>query len=443
MGSNQGYSITTRRLRLCCRHPEWLKLTEQFYNQIVQFYYDLLLEYPALWELGSQKTLRELEVLSIPGRDKKPVQEPLPWEKVPLYFRRAAANAGIAAARSYLGRSGNHPGRRAREFHSAAVYYKGMYRDFSSTEITLRVWDGSVWQWMRCRLYGKDFPQEAQLMSPSVVFEEKYIMLHVPVKEFGGDTATVRQRMEEGRNLCSVQFTNSNAFAVGSVFDIQGQELAVKFWGGGREYSHRCREILEKIEKSEKSLGITEPGGLGLCEGTGQPGSQERLRSPKQSSNPGESGSQVQRGQPGQSIHYNQKYWLHLKHLADFYAHQVSAEIVRFCLEQKAGMIVFPKYNDNYTKYVMKSTGNWSPLHLSTRIRQYTAYKAWKAGIITIEVHAVGISSVCAICGEPVVDTDKKTNEFFCADGHRGNRYLNSARNLGRKCLLQFGKLVG
>ena len=419
MASNQGYSITTRRLRLCCRHPEWLRLTEGFYNEIVQFYYELLLENPGLWELGSQKVLRELEVLSIPGRDKQPVMAPLPWDKVPLYFRRAAANAGIAAAKSYLARREDFPGRRTQVFHSSAVYYKGMYRSFSSTEITLKVWDGNSWQWMRCRLYGKEFPDNAQLMSPSVVFEGKFVMLHVPVKEFGGDTATVKQRMEENRNLCSIQFTNSNAFAVGCVLDTQGQELAVKFWDGGKEYSHHCRELLEKIEKSEKSLGI------------------ERSLGCKQS------GDSNTTGHLKQSDHPNQKYWMHLKHLADFYAHRVSAEIVRFCQEQKAGIIVFPKYNDNYTKYVMRSTGNWSPLHLSTRIRQYTTYKAWKAGIIAIEVHAVGISSVCAVCGKTVIDTDKKANEFFCEDGHRGNRYLNSARNLGRKCLIQFGKHVG
>ncbi|MDC7290285.1 zinc ribbon domain-containing protein [Blautia schinkii] len=413
MASNQGYSITTRRLKLCCRHPEWLKLTEEFYNQIVQFYYDLLLENPAFWELSSQKVLRELEVLSIPGRDKQPVMAPLPWEKVPLYFRRAAANAGIAAAKSYLARREEFPGRRAQAFHSSTVYYKGMYRGFTSTEITLKVWDGSCWQWMRCRLYGKEFPDDAQLMSPSVVFEHKFIMLHVPIKEFGGDTATVKQRMEQNRNLCSVQFTNSNAFAVGSILNAQGDEQAVKFWNGGKEYSHHCCEILEKIGKSERSLGKE------------QSGNSEELEYLSQFDKP------------------NQKYWMHLKHLADFYAHQVSAQIVRFCQEQKAGIIVFPKYNDNYKKYVMKSTGNWSPLHLSTRIRQYTTYKAWKAGIITIEVHAVGISSVCAVCGKPVSFTDKKTNEFFCEDGHRGNRYLNSARNLGRKCLIQFGKHVG
>ena len=53
----------------------------------------------------------------------------------------------------------------------------------------------------------------------------------------------------------------------------------------------------------------------------------------------------------------------------------------------------------------MKGSGNWGPLHLSTRIRQYLDYKAWKNGIIVIEVHATGISTNCARCGADTVWT--------------------------------------
>lgn len=99
-----GYSITTWRLHLWCRHPEWLRTTQEFYNRIAEFYYNLLLDHTDLWEMGSQQTLRELEIMSIPGRGGRIPSDPLPWQKVPLYFRRAAANEGIASAKSYLSR---------------------------------------------------------------------------------------------------------------------------------------------------------------------------------------------------------------------------------------------------------------------------------------------------------------------------------------------------
>lgn len=392
-----GYSITTWRLHLWCRHPEWLRSTQEFYNQIAGFYYELLLDHPEFWEKGSQQILRELEILSIPGRGGRIPAEPLPWQKVPLYFRRAAANEGIAAAKSYISRQPK--GNRAEKLNAAVTYYKGMYQEFSNKEITLRVWTGDTWTWMRCRLSGRTFPEEARLMSPSVVFEYKYDMLHVPVRKEGGNTSTVKQRMKSDCNILSIQFTNSDSFAVGTVLNGKGQEKSVKFWGGGKEYSHHCRRILEKIRKSQESTAGNQTGKV------------------------------------------NQKYWMHLKHLSEHYAHQVSSQILKVASEQNVSVIVLPRYSQEYTRNIMKGSGNWGPLHLSTRIRQYLDYKAWEKGIIVIEVHAAGSSTICAKCGGKITETIDKSEICRCENGHQGNRYLNSARNLGKKCLVQFGKI--
>lgn len=282
-----GYSITTWRLHLWCRHPEWLRTTQEFYNRIAEFYYNLLLDHTDLWEMGSQQTLRELEIMSIPGRGGRIPSDPLPWQKVPLYFRRAAANEGIASAKSYLSRfAQDEKIGRAEKLNAAVTYYKGMYQDFSAKEITLRVWTGDTWTWMHCRLSGRDFPENARLMSPSVVFEYKYDMLHVPVRQNNENTATVRQRMQAGCRILCIQFTNSDAFAAGVVLDGTGQEIAVKFWKGGNEYSHHCRKLLEKIQKSQEATGGRQTGRV------------------------------------------DQKYWMHLKHLSEHYGHQVTSQIL-------------------------------------------------------------------------------------------------------------------
>ena len=387
-----GYSITTWRLHLWCRHPEWLRTTQEFYNRIAEFYYNLLLDHTDLWEMGSQQTLRELEIMSIPGRGGRIPSDPLPWQKVPLYFRRAAANEGIASAKSYLSRfAQDEKIGRAEKLNAAVTYYKGMYQDFSAKEITLRVWTGDTWTWMHCRLSGRDFPENARLMSPSVVFEYKYDMLHVPVRQNNENTATVRQRMQAGCRILCIQFTNSDAFAVGVVLDGTGQEIAVKFWKGGKEYSHHCRKLLEKIQKSQEATGGRQTGRV------------------------------------------DQKYWMHLKHLSEHYGHQVTSQILRFAVEQDVSVIVLPRYNQEYSRNVMKGSGNWGPLHLSTRIRQYLDYKAWKNGIIVIEVHATGISTNCARCGAEIIRTDTRAELCCCANGHQTNRYLNAVRNLGKK----------
>ncbi len=228
---SQGYCITTRRLRLRCRHPQWLVETQELFNQIELFYYNLLLEHKELWKENSQGTLRGLELLSLPGREKRKPENPFPWEYVPPYFRRAAANAGIAAAKSHLSRGKTSYANKAESLNTSTVFYKRMYRDFNAEEITLRVWNGSQWQWMRCRLYGKPFPADGELMSPSVIFGRDYIMLHVPVKEPTKDIASVKLRMKEGRNICGLQFTNGDVFAVGCVFDKDGKELGTGFFG--------------------------------------------------------------------------------------------------------------------------------------------------------------------------------------------------------------------
>lgn len=403
-----GYCITTRRFTLRCKHPEWFHITQELYNQVVDFYYRLLLDHPNLHTLNNQQTLRELEILSIPGRDHAPVPHPLAisfgesGNKIPLYFRRAAINTANAMVKSYLNREGFT--NQASHIEASVVYYKGMYRDLTEDHIFLKVYDGTRWQWMNCRLSGNQLNDQMEILSPTVVISGKDIRLHVPVKEEVTDARTSKERMNAGENICSIQFTNSDAFAVACVMDGEGKQLAVKFLKGGKEYSHHCARLLNQIQKSE-----------------------DARRKPDAEGN-------YQRENP-EKEKTNQKYWLHLKNLSDHYAHQVSSQIIAFCLEKGAKTIVVADSESPNSAAVMKSAGNWSPLHLSTRIREYVSYKAWKAGLVVLEVIPDKKVSVCSVCGAEI----SKNGELYeCVNGHKGNRYLNLARNVGRMCLEDF-----
>ena len=94
----------------------------------------------------------------------------------------------------------------------------------------------------------------------------------------------------------------------------------------------------------------------------------------------------------------------------------------------------------NKEKNVKKASGNYSALHLSTRIREYLTYKAWQSGILIIDINAKGLHENCAVCGANIVSVDKKTQECTCEAGHKTNRYLNIARNTAKRCLAQFQK---
>ena len=242
---------------------------------------------------------------------------------------------------------------------------------------------------------------EAQILSPTVVLKENNISLHVPVKEEVADARNAKERMAAGDNLCSIVFTNSDAFAVACVLNQENRQTAAGFFSGGKEYAHHCNEILKKIRKSDVSRG--KEGQLQTAGTTG-----ERT---------------------------NQKYWLHLKNLSEHYAHRVSSQIIAFCQENQVSTIVLHAASEKSTRVVMKTSGNWSPLHLSMRIRTFLSYKAWKAGIVVLEVKPKQNMSVCSVCGAPIRPRKELCE---CINGHTTNRYLNSARNLGKMCREDF-----
>lgn len=421
MEEKRYYCVTTRRFTLRCGHEDWLRQTQILYNEVLSFYYNLFLrmeeESPGrLSGQSAQQVLRELEVCTIVGRDKTPVPWPLPWEKLPLYFRRAAINGASSVARSYLGRvRSGIPTGKAQHFQKGVTFYKGMYRELTQNRVSLKVFNGNGWSWIACRLSGNKLPLEAEILSPSVTLNAQGASLLVPVREKVVDGRKAQVRMKDKTKICSIQFTNEEAFAVGVVLDEEGNQTGVHFFKGGRSYRHRCRKVLEKIRASESSMGL---------EGIVQiPVNQSREETAK--------------GVIYEKV--NKKYWMKLKHISEYYAHGVSREIVEYCVGEQAGILVLPSYDQKFTKYVMQKAGNWSPLHLSRRIRELIQYKAWKEGIIVLEVNSGGTSSYCAQCGALV---KKKEDSYECPNGHRGNRQMNTARNLGRKCLKSFGKEI-
>lgn len=387
------YAITTKRFVLRTSHGTWLRDTQELYNEILHFYYRLFLEHPELHNLGNQKLLRALEQLSIVGRDKRPVEQPLPFKGVPLYFRRAAINAALAAGKSYLARDGQE--QPTEVFEAGVTLYKGIYKNLDSHSIRTKVWDGKKWRWIRCRLSGNVLLEGAVCLSPRLVFCDGKIELHVPVRQPVPDGRTLQERMEKNMKICSVQFSNSDAIAICCVVNSSGCLAAARFLKGGRHYAHRCRRIQEKILISQKSVGGRRSG------------------------------------------NDNKRYWKKLKQISDDMAHQVSRQIVDFCVETGAGVIVVPKYSEAFTKYVMAAVGNWSPLHLNYQIRSQLKYKAWQAGILVLESEVSDIKRYCAICGGAV---HSRGEQFACENGHQGNRRVNAGVNLGRKTWKSLGE---
>lgn len=385
-----GYSIRTWRMRLFCSEKQMIETTETLYREAVAFYYGLLREREELWQESLISIQGQLELLTVPGRDGRiPAYTP-PGGKLPVYFRRSAMNKASMAVKA-AAEAGNFP----EKIDANITFFKGMYRELTDTSVELKLWNGKKWIWTSCGLTGRPFPVDADILSPTLVHEEKYLMFHVPMKQSNSDARTAKERMQEGTRLCSVRFTNTDSFAVCCILDEESRQIAVSRCSGGKAYRHHCRELLKKIEASKK---YTEKDNV---------------------------------SQP------NRKYYMHLKHLNEHYAHQVSKEILDFCKKNQAGVIVLPEYDENFSRISMYRSGNYSPLHLSIRIRSYLKYKAWAEGILVLEARADGTEKQCSICGSP---GRKQGSLFICQNGHQINRFLNGARNLGTRCQESFRK---
>lgn len=414
------HSTTTYRMKLYCKRPDWLRATKALYNDVQQFYHELLLGQPELHDKSSQIILRELEKLTLTSRSDEAPLYPLPYGKIPVYFRRAAINAAIGSVNIYNAKlktweqqkhaaqengkpfTAKSP-RPAQTFNASPLFYKGMYKDLEDHHITLKLWTGSSWAWVKCSYSGRDIPANSETLSPTVVLRKNRALLHIPVKTIVPDARTVKQRMQANENVCGVNFTNYDAFAVCTVYTADGSAIASKFIRGGDQYVHHSKRLLERIKRNNASMGAN-----------------------------------------GDHTHANQKYWQHLYNLSEYWAHKVSREIISFCQQHQVKTIVMADFKDSghILNYAIRKTGKYTPMYLGLRIRRYLQYKAWQSGIIITKVRPHHTSSKCTICRQYLIKQPTHVKTYRCKGGHTGNKDLNTAKNIAQMGLKKFGKQV-
>lgn len=416
MEKTTGYRTITYRFRLHCEQEERLLETKKIYNSVLKFYYGIMKQEQGLTELNKQKVMRYLEILSIGTKNGEEPKYPVPFEKVPLYFRRAAINDAIRLYRSFD--AGREQGRNpAEEFCTSPVYYKGMYKDFTETSICLKLFDGEHWSWVTCGIdtCGRPFPGAENMLSPTLKIDGKRAMLHVPVKQEVADVRPVAERLRQKENICSVAFPSNDCMAVLVVLSPEGDFLESRFVRGGKELAHRRRVLQQRIEQNRKRTGIgQEKREVLTVEATDNPSDENKTLKEK------------------------------MHRITDDAAHKVSREIVDFCKARNIGILVVPNYkqalNLNRIGYVSATNYDW----LGRRIISYLKYKSFGEGIITATASTKDIASRCYLCGEKVKKYNKDFRpginyyggkNFVCPNGHKGNSYFNSAMNVGRNFL--------
>ena len=136
-----GYNIRTWRMRLVCPEPLWLDRTEEYFQNVVEFYYHLLRQHEELWNSSLFDIQRSLELLTLAGRDGRQPTNPLPMGKVPVYLRRAAINKASATVKSTQELQSGFP----EKLEAKVTFFKGMYSDLTDRSICLKLWNGEKW----------------------------------------------------------------------------------------------------------------------------------------------------------------------------------------------------------------------------------------------------------------------------------------------------------
>ncbi|WP_195268572.1 hypothetical protein [Eubacterium sp. 1001713B170207_170306_E7] len=462
-----GYAITTYKIQLNYKHLDWFKQTQALFDNVLAFYYQLLEKQPEALSLTNQNLLRHLELQTIKQRDGTLPKTPLPFEKIPLYFRRAAINAAISMYRSYTSKlrdweagqekqmeneelrvensgtesqsdSGlnqigkadlfqysplsilNSPlkkGRpsRPRRLHMSMLYYKGMYKDFDEKSIMLKLYTGKAWAWVKHRYTGRPFPENAERMSPTIVTKKKKVMLHIPVKEIVEDSRTAKERVQQNEKFVAVALTGSDTLAVCTTIQADGRATAPYFIKGGKELAHR-RKLL---------LGYTKRGiaGNNAPRLMTQPIGNDALVVP-------------------QEHRPNKKYYEKITRVTDHYAHEVSREIVDYAIKQGAKLIVLPELKESFDQAKKPYLGKSPYDFIGRRIARYVQYKAWQKGLVAMTSKPYYASTRCYYCGASIAKHNTEYQNpspnfyggknFVCKEGHKGSTALNSARNLGK-----------
>ena len=420
-----GYAITTYKIQLNYKHLDWFKQTQSLFDAVLAFYYELLEKQPEALSLSNQNLLRHLELQTIKQRDGTPPETPLPFEKIPLYFRRAAINAAISMYRSYMGKlkawqegpikSGKPSPPKC--LHMSVLYYKGMYKDFDEKSILLKLYTGKTWAWVKHRYTGRPFPENAELMSPTIVIKKKKVLLHIPVKEIVEDSRTAKERVKQNEKFVAVALTGSDSLAVCTTIEADGRATTPYFIKGGKELAHRRKLLLGYTKRGIAGNDMTHTVGNAAL-------------------------SVPQEHRP------NAKYYEKITRITDHYAHEVSRKIVDYAIKQGAKLIVLPELKESFNQAKKPYLGKTPYDFIGRRIARYVQYKAWRKGLVAMTSKPYYASTRCYHCDAPIArhNTEYQNpsanfyggKNFVCKEGHRGSTALNSARNLGKGFYYKF-----
>ena len=400
--NKNGHYTTTYKTRFYTNQMEYLKLTQEIYNETIQKYYELIFKYPEFLELSRQKCLRELEKLTIIGiTGEKPAE--YFEQNTPSELRRAAINQAIGLAKSYIellkmseeDKKVKKPNK-ATTFNCSVTFYKGMYKNIEPNgKVSIKLYDGENWSWFDAKFKDWNFPEDAEILSPTLVITKNYVMAHIPVKRTIEDITPIKERMkDENIRICGIAFSNTDKPVTCVIIDRNGKLVKSLFVAGGNEYKNQITKILNRQKKN------------------------------------------ILKNKNLQKVRQNhQTYREKSNRIMTYYAHVISRQIVDFCLQNNAQVIVTALATKDKAYYYTKGDKS-RPIYLREKITEFVNYKAFREGILSTTVLRKDKASKCYKCDGKIESRKLKT---VCENGHKLDYYFNYAMNVALDCLKKYG----
>ena len=407
------------------RFPEWFRLTEELFNEVTAFYFDIIQEHEIILELTNKEVLTKLERFTHKTKDNPSPPFSLKWD-IPAMFRRACINTALGSARSFFSNLNrwrkakarieakgrkftDRPPVPPREWHRHTLFYAGQYKERRGTNIILKLFDGKTWRWVKYRLTGRRVPDGWEVGCPHAVIKKTRLELHFPVEKKKLEVKKVEEQVKYLElKICAVDLNIGDRLAVCGILKSDGTQVATRFIRGGDNLNGRRKRLLGMIATRRSLTGT--------------------LNRDEQDS---------------------KDLWAKVNNINEYEAHRVSRRIVEFAREYGASIIVFEhlgRFKPKKGKYSRRANSKRS-YWLRGRIFYYAKYKAWEHGIITSRVNPRDTSRKCSICGSDVArygENDPPEGYqpgaplFTCQCGSRGNADLNATRNIAKRFFTRY-----
>src|SRR5260370_32394372 len=271
----------TRTIKQMLNHrPDvqaYFAANQDFLNRVAFFYFDVIQAYVKVLDLSNKDALTALEKLTHTTELNPHPVMPLETigEDIPAMFRRAAIYGALGSGRSFYGNcarwqkskeKGEAKGKKSTErppvpprtWNKSAHLYAGMWKDRTDSSISIKVWTGASWSWIRVRITGREIPEGFQLCSPQLVRKGKQWYLHTPVEKKISNPVKIEKQIKTNSEtrICAVDLNINEQLAVCTIRDVEGSTLATLFIGGGQRVSGLRKKHLGRIPRSRSRTGL-------------------------------------------------------------------------------------------------------------------------------------------------------------------------------------------